>query len=91
MRDDGAGLAPELLPRLFDLFAQAENGSQGGLGIGLHLVRTLVRLHGGTVTASSDGLGKGSEFVVRLPLAPEADFLKDEVEGELPAAISQGP
>ncbi len=67
VRDNGAGLDAALLPRVFDLFVQAQDGSQGGLGIGLNLVRGLVRLHGGTVTAHSEGPGKGSEFVVRLP------------------------
>src|SRR5207237_388511 len=65
----------DMLPRVFDLFAQADGTlqrAQGGLGIGLTLVRRLVELHGGTVTAHSDGPGKGSEFVVRLPLAGEA-------------------
>jgi len=72
--DDGVGIAPELLPRVFDLFIQAERSldrSQGGLGIGLTLVRSLVQMHGGTVEAHSAGLGKGSEFVVRLPLLVE--------------------
>jgi signal transduction histidine kinase len=67
--DSGVGIAPEVLPHLFDLFAQANSGSHGGLGIGLQLVRGLVQLHGGTVTAYSKGLGQGSDFVVRLPLA----------------------
>ncbi len=72
VRDNGVGMSPELLPRVFDLFTQADRSldrSQGGMGIGLTLVRTLVELHGGTVTASSEGLGRGSEFVVSLPLA----------------------
>ena len=77
MRDNGSGIAPEMLPKLFDLFAQVDTSigrSQGGLGIGLALVRMLVGLHGGTVTAMSEGTGKGSEFTVRLPLAAdEAD------------------
>lgn len=71
VRDTGIGIAPHLLPRLFDMFFQAERrtkASQGGLGIGLSLVRGLVELHGGTVEAHSAGLGQGSEFVVRLPL-----------------------
>jgi CheY-like chemotaxis protein/two-component sensor histidine kinase len=71
VKDDGLGIAPEMLPRLFDLFAQAERSldrSQGGLGIGLTLVRRLVEMHGGTVEARSQGLGKGSEFIVHLPL-----------------------
>ena len=70
VRDNGIGIAPELLPRVFDLFTQADrslNRSQGGMGIGLSLVRQLVDLHGGTVTASSR-VGQGSEFTVRLPL-----------------------
>jgi len=74
VRDDGIGIAPELLPRVFDLFVQAQSSldrSQGGLGIGLTLVRSLVELHGGAIEAHSDGLGKGSELVVRLPFDPE--------------------
>ncbi|MEP7347519.1 MAG: PAS domain S-box protein, partial [Gemmatimonadaceae bacterium] len=72
VRDTGSGIAPKLLPRIFDLFTQAErmpDRSQGGLGIGLSLVQRLVELHGGTVQASSV-VGQGSEFVVRLPIAP---------------------
>jgi PAS domain S-box-containing protein len=74
VRDTGIGIAAEMLPRIFDLFVQAErrlDRSQGGLGIGLTLVRRLVAMHGGTVTAHSEGPGKGSEFVVRLPALPE--------------------
>jgi CheY-like chemotaxis protein len=70
--DTGAGIAPEILPRIFDLFAQAEgtlDRAQGGLGIGLTLVRRLVELHGGDVAAESAGVGKGSRFLVRLPRA----------------------
>ncbi|MBC7706005.1 MAG: response regulator, partial [Rhodoferax sp.] len=72
VRDTGVGIAPELLPRIFDLFTQAERSldrSQGGLGIGLSLVQRLVKLHGGTVEVSSVP-GQGSEFVVRLPTMP---------------------
>ena len=71
--DNGVGIAPDVLPRIFEMFTQAEGASvvaPGGLGIGLALVRDLVRQHGGSVQARSDGLGKGSEFTVRLPLAP---------------------
>jgi signal transduction histidine kinase/CheY-like chemotaxis protein len=71
VRDTGLGIAAEILPRIFDLFTQAErtlDRSQGGLGIGLALVQRLVELQGGTVEASSV-LGQGSEFVVRLPIA----------------------
>ena len=70
VRDTGVGIAPEVLPRIFDLFTQAERSldrSQGGLGIGLALVQRLVEMHGGTVAATSV-LGQGSEFVVRLPV-----------------------
>ncbi|HSF41928.1 MAG TPA: response regulator, partial [Thermoanaerobaculia bacterium] len=70
----GAGMAPETLPRVFDLFMQAERSydrAGGGLGIGLTLVRRLVELHGGSVEAHSEGLGKGSELVVRLPVSPQ--------------------
>ena len=70
VRDNGPGIAPELLARIFDLFQQApetEERRRGGLGVGLALVRWLVELHGGSVAAFSDGPGKGSEFVVRLP------------------------
>jgi PAS domain S-box-containing protein len=70
VRDTGIGISPEMLPRVFDLFAQeaqAADRAQGGLGLGLTIVRNLVDLHGGTVDARSEGLGLGSEFVVRLP------------------------
>src|SRR5204862_6287648 len=71
VRDEGAGIAPDLLPHVFDLFVQGDNSlerSQGGLGIGLTVVRKLVEMHGGRITAHSEGLGKGSEFTVYLPL-----------------------
>jgi signal transduction histidine kinase len=70
--DDGIGIAPEMLPRVFDLFAQVDrtlDRSKGGLGIGLSLVRRLVEMHGGTIDAKSRGIGQGSSFTVRLPLA----------------------
>ena len=67
VRDNGIGITPEVLPHIFDRFAQAEHGSQGGLGIGLSLVHDLVELHDGIVTASSEGSGCGSEFTVTLP------------------------
>ncbi|MBI3948542.1 MAG: response regulator [Armatimonadetes bacterium] len=71
VRDNGIGIAPELLPRVFNLFVQANASpahSQGGLGLGLSLVRSLAEMHGGSVAACSEGRGQGSEFVVRLPL-----------------------
>jgi len=72
VRDNGSGISPELLPRIFDLFIQGEQGLDGsgaGLGVGLTLVRSLVEMHGGRVEARSEGEGKGTELVVRLPLA----------------------
>jgi len=74
VRDNGRGIAPELLPRLFDLFVQGEpsTGAQSGLGIGLTMVKTLVGMHGGSVVAASGGLGRGSEFSVRLPVIEAA-------------------
>jgi PAS domain S-box-containing protein len=71
--DNGIGLAPDDLPRIFEMFAQVEptpDGKEGGLGIGLALSRALVELHGGQLEARSEGLGKGSEFSVRLVLLP---------------------
>ena len=73
VHDEGIGISPDLLPRLFEPFVQAEGGlarTKGGLGLGLALVKGLVELHGGTVSARSEGLGAGSELVVTLPLAP---------------------
>jgi len=71
--DNGTGISPDMLPKVFDLFAQVDrtlDRAQGGLGIGLSLVKKLLKMHGGTITASSPGLGQGSTFTVRLPLAP---------------------
>jgi len=75
VRDNGVGIAPESLPQVFDMFMQVESSrdrSQGGLGIGLTLVRRLVEMHGGKIEARSAGLGKGSEFLVRLPALAES-------------------
>jgi signal transduction histidine kinase/ActR/RegA family two-component response regulator len=72
VRDSGEGMAPELLAKVYDLFSQGDRSlerSQGGLGIGLTIVKRLVELHGGSVVARSDGPGAGSEFTVRLPIA----------------------
>jgi signal transduction histidine kinase len=76
VRDDGVGIDSERIASIFELFAQAENAigrAQGGMGIGLALVRNLVELHGGSVTATSDGVGKGSTFTVLLPLASASE------------------
>jgi signal transduction histidine kinase len=70
VRDDGVGITPEMLPRIFDLFMQDSRSadlSEGGLGVGLALVKRLVEIHGGVVEARSEGPGRGSEFLVRLP------------------------
>jgi signal transduction histidine kinase/ActR/RegA family two-component response regulator len=72
VRDTGIGISPEMLSRVFDVFTQAGSGAERaheGLGLGLSLVRQLVELHGGRVEAHSDGEGRGSEFIVRLPIA----------------------
>ena len=76
VRDYGIGMPAEALPKIFEMFAQVENAagrSEGGLGIGLSLVKGLVELHGGTITAHSGGPGQGSEFTVTLPCVPTAD------------------
>jgi CheY-like chemotaxis protein len=73
VKDEGAGIAPEMIERVFDMFVQQGQTierSQGGLGLGLTIVRSLVEMHGGRVTARSAGLGRGSEFVIDLPAAP---------------------
>lgn len=75
IRDTGVGIAPEMLPKIWDMFAQADGSSdqaKSGLGIGLSLAKQLVLLHAGRIEAASEGLGKGSEFSVRLPLATAA-------------------
>ena len=74
--DNGVGMSPELLPRVFDLFVQADRSldrAQGGLGIGLSIVKRLIDMHGGSVVARSDGIGKGSTFQIRVPLLQGVD------------------
>ncbi|HET9864409.1 MAG TPA: PAS domain S-box protein [Steroidobacteraceae bacterium] len=83
VRDTGRGIARDLIDRVFDLFMQVDpnaGSALGGLGVGLALVRRIVELHGGTVQATSEGLGKGSEFIVRLPLAVPAGRRADDRE-----------
>jgi two-component system CheB/CheR fusion protein len=89
VRDDGIGIGPEIMPHIFDLFVQADPGagrSQGGLGLGLTLVKRLVEMHGGSVEASSDGEGKGSEFVIQMPLLPETEINASMLAAEKPLA-----
>jgi PAS domain S-box-containing protein len=90
VRDTGLGIDPELLPHIFDLFTQAErtpDRSEGGLGIGLTLVKRIVELHGGTVEAFSEGLGSGAEFIVRLPaLASAGEQPLDKAPNRVPVA-----
>jgi signal transduction histidine kinase len=79
VRDNGTGIAPERLPRVFNLFLQGSRvleRAEGGLGIGLTIVKSLVGLHDGTVEAFSEGPGKGSEFILRLPLIQPGDALR---------------
>jgi two-component system CheB/CheR fusion protein len=76
VRDEGIGIVPEMLPRVFDLFLQADRSlerAQGGLGIGLTIVRRLVEMHGGMAEVRSEGLGRGSEFIVRLPAVRQGE------------------
>lgn len=94
IHDTGIGIARDLLPRIFDPFVQAEHGlerGQGGLGIGLTLVARLVKMHGGSVSAFSEGLGKGSEFVVRLPVVAESSTEETAPKKQRPAETKKGP
>jgi PAS domain S-box-containing protein len=92
VRDSGIGIAPDLLPHVFDLFVQADHATtkaQGGLGIGLTLARNLVQMHGGKIEAHSGGVGQGSEFAIRLPLMapPRKEPLESE-EGRPTAMVA---
>jgi PAS domain S-box-containing protein len=91
VRDTGVGIAPDKLLTIFGMFSQVESSlsrSQGGLGIGLYLVKRLVEMHGGTIEARSDGLGQGSEFVVRLPISGHERSTHDSRDGETAARVS---
>jgi CheY-like chemotaxis protein len=88
--DNGIGISAELLPRVYTMFFQSRQAlgrAEGGLGVGLSLVRGLVVLHGGSVQARSEGIGRGSEFTVRLPTgAPQPEWLDVELDAESLAA-----
>jgi PAS domain S-box-containing protein len=87
--DNGIGIAAEILPTIFDLFAQDKRSmdrSQGGLGIGLTIARRLVEMHGGTLTANSKGKNLGSEFVARLPALPAVSAATESPDSNLPAS-----
>jgi CheY-like chemotaxis protein len=91
VRDAGIGIHPEMLPRVFEMFRQADRTggrSRGGLGIGLSLVKRIIEMHGGTVTVRSEGVGHGSEFIVQLPAIDasrvEANRRSLDANGHLP-------
>jgi PAS domain S-box-containing protein len=89
VRDSGLGIPDEMLPRVFDMFTQVDQSlhrSQGGLGIGLALARSLVELHGGQIAAQSRGAEQGSEFTVRLPVADANDQRRDSADRSRPSA-----
>lgn len=91
VQDNGRGIAPDMLPRIFDLFAQSPHTSgmsQGGIGIGLTLVRGLVEMQGGQVEAHSAGRGQGAVFTVRLPLMQTQQALSAAVEPEAPHGMA---
>ncbi len=93
VRDNGMGISAEMMPRVFTLFAQASPAlerSEGGLGIGLALVRGLLELHGGSVSAHSGGVGQGSEFLVRLPIGNPGDA-EGAYETSVPARAAAKP
>jgi signal transduction histidine kinase/ActR/RegA family two-component response regulator len=94
VRDEGIGIAPELLGPIFDLFVQqpqALDRARGGLGLGLVIVRSLVELHGGSVSATSDGPGTGSEFVIELPAAPQQKRAAQAAAAEQLPALAGAP
>jgi CheY-like chemotaxis protein len=91
--DNGIGISPELLPNIFALFAQGERSlarSQGGLGLGLALVKSIVELHGGSVSAESDGEGRGSTFTIRLPRLVEANERQVSLQSGTPDESPSG-
>jgi PAS domain S-box-containing protein len=94
VRDTGIGIPQESLPEIFGMFSQVQDAlsrSNGGLGIGLFLVRRLIEMHGGTVEAFSDGIGAGSEFVVTLPIVTSLRAMPDTAEPAASAAMTASP
>jgi CheY-like chemotaxis protein len=94
VKDNGIGIPKEALPKIFEMFSQVDGASvrsEGGLGIGLSLVKGLVELHGGTIEANSDGPGQGSEFTVRVPLAAadSAALTMAQIDGPPPSAAGR--
>ena len=93
VKDEGSGIAADVLPRVFELFFQGPqptNGADAGMGVGLTIAKNLVEMHGGTIAATSDGPGRGAEFVIRLPRMTEIDVLTDRGSlGELPGAEAE--
>ena len=92
VRDAGIGIAPDVLPRIFEPFTQAKQSldrSQGGLGIGLSLVHKIVELHGGEVTAESEGVGKGSTFTIRVPLVNSVEEQASPAAGRIEDAVAR--
>jgi CheY-like chemotaxis protein len=94
VRDNGNGLDPELMPRLFDLFMQGKqpiDRQKGGLGLGLAIARNIVEMHGGELRAASDGPGRGSEFTLELPLVAARDeAVPEPAPGPTPEAPAVG-
>jgi hypothetical protein len=93
IKDNGIGISAELLSDIFDIFVQAKSSHEsdrGGLGLGLTLVRSLVELHGDTVEARSEGLGLGSDFVVRIPIGEGDSVVEDQDGAARPNAQTVG-
>src|SRR6185436_16567946 len=92
VRDEGAGIERELMPRVFELFVQGQKqplAGEGGLGIGLPLARRLAEMHGGTLTGYSAGAGKGSEFTLQLPILAVSEAEQSEARGNAPAPLAR--
>ncbi len=93
VQDNGAGIAPDLLPRVFDLFVQSPqtlNRAKGGLGLGLSIVKNMVAMHAGSVTAESPGPGQGSTFTIRVPLARATELAPAHVPSDTPSVAATG-